>query len=270
MEERKEARRFINKSEKNSISDRGYKLYVSPAAQQQIDQFDSGHNRSLIDKSIQRLAASPRPRSAGQPIVLKGSDHYRLRNDCCLIDYQVSPGTVLVTRVVVSKMPGKSGKIVVVKGDVHSLPEPTGLLLTNVRFWEVVARAEGRMGHFRASGNRPNNVTGAAIYRDNQSFTFDDVCEEAARGWKYGTKSIIGDFAGNSRIPIEGAVSVVVSHPKWENIDYIEKYGAEVYRQTAETTNALVLVGSRGQERREYVVFHTSMSVPAVIRDERE
>lgn len=268
MDAQLDTHRFSNQTLKNVISRTGYKLYINPETRSQIERFQ-GHDRVQIDKTIQYLAAVPRPRSAGEPVLLRGHDHYRVRNSCCMIDYIVSPGAVTVTRVAYEKVQPKSGTIVTVKGTLADLPKDVRAMLKNSRFWSIVNRAESRMKHFRVTGERLNQTTGVAIYFSNNTYRFDDVSESAIKGFRYGSNAILGgDFAGNSQVPITGAVAVVVSHPKWEGPDDISK--REQYWLTAGITRSLVLVGSRERNDNEYVIFHEFLKEPIIIRDERD
>src|SRR5690606_37496555 len=105
---------------------------------------------------------------------------------------------------------------VAIKGDLGALPKSAQYLVQNTDFWSAVNRAESRMGHFRMTGRKENQETGAAIYFADGKYDFDDVSESAVKGYKYGSNAVLGGgFAGNSQIPISGAIAIVVSHPKW-------------------------------------------------------
>ncbi len=266
MEAQRETRRFTNQSLKQSVSQTGYKLLITPESKRQIEGFQ-GYERVQIDKTIQYLASVPRPAEAGEPVIMLGYDHYRRRNGCCMIDYTVLPGEVTVTRVIYKKVQPPSGKIIAVKGNLDDLPKDVRALLDNAKFWRAVHGGQSRMKHFRLTGENPNQTTGAAIYAEGEGFRFGDVSESAVKGYKYGSNAILGGgFAGNSQAKISGAVAVVLSHPKWMGADQISRWD---YFVTAKVTNALILAGTRDRIDIEYVLYHVDLKNTVTIRDER-
>lgn len=266
MDAQKETHRFSNHSLKQTVSRTGYKLLTTPESQSQIEGFQ-GHERVQIDKTIQYLASVPRPAKAGEPVPLRGYDHYRLKNGCCMVDYKVLPGEVTVTRVAYKKVPPRSGKIITIKGNLDDLPKDVRALLYNAKFWNAVHKAQGRMRHFRLTGEGPNEITGAAIYAEGEGFRFGDISGSAVRGYKYGSNAILGGgFAGNSQVPITGAAAIILSHPKWLGSDEVSKRD---YWETAEVTRALVLAGTRDRIETDYVLFNGELDEPIIIRDER-
>ncbi len=56
--------RFSNTSHQNKISESGYKIYIDPKAQSQIDHF-TGYRRTTVNRLIQSLASVPCPSAAG-------------------------------------------------------------------------------------------------------------------------------------------------------------------------------------------------------------
>lgn len=269
MEAQKDSHRFSNKSLKNAVSQSGYKLFITEDAQKQIDAFE-GHERVQIDKSIQHLASVPRPRQAGEPVIMLGDDHYRIRNGCCIVDYIVRPGEVTIRRVIYKKPQPKSGKIITIKGNLDDLPKDVRDLLDNAKFWDAVHGAQSRIKHYLLTAEKLSGNAGAAVYTEGDSFRFGDVSQSALKGEKYGSKSLLGgDFAGRSEIPIEGASAVVLSHFKAYGADGILKQWEDAYKNTSERANCLIIAGTRDRIEVDYVLFYPEVENPIIIRDER-
>lgn len=90
--------RFSNTSLRYGISESGYKIYIAPKAQSQINHF-TGYRRTTVNRLIQRLAAVPCPSAAGLLAFKVVNSTYILIKERFVIGYSLAPNQITIRSV---------------------------------------------------------------------------------------------------------------------------------------------------------------------------